>query len=905
MGTKRERIQQFCNHHRRTLLSLLAMAVCFAVCFAVWAVAVRGQGGKSLSEKLSDDYSQSSAPIRQSVSQSFTWDGDVLAVGFVFGISGQQPAGTLDLTLSDADTGETLAVSTGDMANIVAGQYTGLGLDHTVAGQAGRHYLVTLMPQYTGDGRLTAGCSTGATLLGETFLCDGQTSDSTLALLLTYRQIGGFLSRFYWVVALGILLAAGLSVRLALAQKLRLHRAAFVMILLFGVLFNLVLPPYSAPDEEYHINQSFTLACKWANVLSADEWRMGKVPLESSFRRETDTNALVQDSNTTVFTWQEVAGNLLSTTDVSFDSHLSYPEAQTDNNPTLYLPSAAAVFLCFVLHLGFVPALLAGRLANLLLFAALAALAVKKAPFGKRIFFVCSLLPMTLHLAASFSRDGPLLGLCFAFTALCLDAAFGQSGNAALPLRKLALPALLGLLIAPVKVVYLPLVFLCCLIPAARLGRRSRLLKGGFLAACLVLALAANHSVLSNALTAVQSGSGSAAPDSSVSADSGQSAPAEEDAVQSLSFACSAAGTAQAQTLTSECSAAQDGIQLCGVSAETSAPDSDFLQPDTAQTEALAANTVEGFVRRLYYYGENTLDEPDSEVAFWVQALQDHDVSAALLGQSFFFSPARMAADAPDSEMFHAISMAFWMQDATADETRVAALRSLMQDYGMESVYKYIYTDSATHTLLDPLGVDVGADDIDRFPLERSELSAAVEAARAVRSKQSIATGADAVCYTPGYLLHHLPAAAALVVRSALENGDQYFRTLVGGSLSYNSLDLAWVWVVLLYLLLAYAALPVSANGLPGGARLGAGLAALASALLIVAGCITWTPTYYTTIYGLQGRYFLPLLPLALGALRPRRALVQAQSGTCKLMIGIAFVDAGVLLNCMIAVIAR
>ena len=81
--------------------------------------------------------------------------------------------------------------------------------------------------------------------------------------------------------------------------------------------------------------------------------------------------------------------------DQPFDSHQEYNELQTDQNPLLYLASAAAVFLAYLLHLGFAPALLLGRLANLLLFAALAALAVKTAPFGKRVFTVAALLPMT------------------------------------------------------------------------------------------------------------------------------------------------------------------------------------------------------------------------------------------------------------------------------------------------------------------------------------------------------------------------------------------------------------------------------------------------------------------------------------------------------------------------------
>ena len=36
-------------------------------------------------------------------------------------------------------------------------------------------------------------------------------------------------------------------------------------------------------------------------------------------------------------------------------------------------------------------------------------------------------------------------------------------------------------------------------------------------------------------------------------------------------------------------------------------------------------------------------------------------------------------------------------------------------------------------------------------------------------------------------------------------------------------------------------------------------------------GCLLWTPIRYETLYGLQGRYFLPILPLLLLACLPRR----------------------------------
>ena len=75
-----------------------------------------------------------------SVSQTFSTDSDLLALAFVFTVPGEQPSGTLELTLADADTGETLAASTGEMAYIVPGQYTGLGLDRTVEGREGGRY---------------------------------------------------------------------------------------------------------------------------------------------------------------------------------------------------------------------------------------------------------------------------------------------------------------------------------------------------------------------------------------------------------------------------------------------------------------------------------------------------------------------------------------------------------------------------------------------------------------------------------------------------------------------------------------------------------------------------------------------------------------------------------------------
>ena len=165
----------------------------------------------------------------------------------------------------------------------------------------------------------------------------------------------------------------------------------------------------------------------------------------------------------------------------------------------------------------------------------------------------------------------------------------------------------------------------------------------------------------------------------------------------------------------------------------------------------------------------------------------------------------------------------------------------------------------------------------------------------------------DSVCFTLSYILANPGKTVMLCVNSAIQLGDHYVRTLVGGSLSYYSLDIAWTWVIALYFLLYFCCVPaVGEERLAGTARLWAGLLALACCGLAVLGCICWTPTYYDTIYGLQGRYFLPVLPLAMLALAPAHLCPAKGKGhTHGVLLAFAAVDCMVVLNILIAVIAR
>ncbi|WP_283128070.1 DUF2142 domain-containing protein [Allofournierella massiliensis] len=713
--------------HRRLLGGAALLAVAFFIFACIWLTQVRGNGEKSRSWMINDQFSEF-ALIDDTVTQDFVCDRDLLYMGFAFKVQkagDEGPAGVLELTLTDLDTGEVLATSEGDMSNILdttEAYYTTLGLSQPVelTSFGERHYRVTLTAHYTGEGRLLIGYTPTANEAGLGLTVNGQPTEGMLAILGVYAQIGGFLTKFYWVIALLALVLIGAGWWLFTGQKCPLHRMVFCFVLALGILFSMVLPPYSAPDEQFHINQSFTLA----STIYDPHLPIAQSQIHSTIRRPSDQDVIVQDGETTVFTWQHIAKNLLTTSPDPFTATHDFDEYQVDSSYTMYWISALGVLAGFLLRLGFIPTLFLGRLTNLLFFAFLASWAVKRTPVAKAVFATVALLPMTLHLAASYSRDSNLLALCLLFAALVLDLAFGPTEK--ISWKQLILPALAGLLIVPSKIVYFPLALLVFLIPAARLGRFSKAIKGGFLVLCMVV------------------------------------------------FLSSAGGT----------------LTLGG-----------FVNGDTPVAAGAASSSA---------------------------AVQEAEPAASVAAES-------ESAPAPEST-------------ASSGETAVA--------------------DSA--------------------PQPASE--------EPVQD--------DSVCYSLPYILSHPLDTVELLIRSVVEYGDHYVKTLVGGTLSYfdPGVQIAWTWVAALLILLVLAWLQPSFE-LPVWAKTVCLLIGLACCGLAVLGCVSWTPTYYTTIYGLQGRYFLPVLSLLLLA-RPRRLLLQTDF-TRGLVYAVTLVDILVVFNAFLSILAR
>ncbi len=134
--------------------------------------------------------------------------------------------------------------------------------------------------------------------------------------------------------------------------------------------------------------------------------------------------------------------------------------------------------------------------------------------------------------------------------------------------------------------------------------------------------------------------------------------------------------------------------------------------------------------------------------------------------------------------------------------------------------------------------------------------------------------------FSLGYICRNLPATAKLLLRTIPAQGALWLQGILGTTLGepiVYRIDVSWLLGVGLVLALLAAALPVQdePDGPLLGRRTGFGVLGIilcvAAASLVVA--LNWTPINYETLFGMQGRYWLPVLPLALLLVKENRSV--------------------------------
>ena len=410
-------------------------------------------------EIINDDYSQIIDIPAKGLTQAMPLKAGqpFYGVRFKFSTHGQLYKSGMTMVEAYNEAGEQILFAAGNFLNIWDDTFTEFTCNEAYIPDHDETLTIRLYNESAWDGPLGVWASEGEVSGMPLSVTGGDTLNAPMAV----QRVSDFTGS--WPAALAARLQKPLAAAVFIAVLLAmLHAPLYLFVpavgLALGVTFTYVTPALVAPDEYTHLAAAYELASTWSGQTAADE--DGNLLLRecdaAHFGTKTGGIGVLAYKNEAIAETSEPGSPDVLTT---------HSEVKAGQGSGSYLAQALGIRLARAQGKNFYTMLLYGRLANLILYLLLAALAVWLAPTSLRGLFACvALLPMPLQLAASLSPDAAVLGLVFSFTALCLRL----RGEKAVWWQKILL-IVLGGLTAPGKAIYLPVILLCLLIPAENL----------------------------------------------------------------------------------------------------------------------------------------------------------------------------------------------------------------------------------------------------------------------------------------------------------------------------------------------------------------------------------------------------------------------------------------------------
>lgn len=231
-------------------------------------------------------------------------------------------------------------------------------------------------------------------------------------------------------------------------NKDNLHKVAFVLILVFGILLVFLAPAMDFPDEAIHFTRAEFIT----------EGVLYPVETVDGFYIDSYYFDLNQNPWPDLIYGRNVMGNVYLTHTIN-DQKGFFPIC-TSTPFYSYVFSAVGIFLAKCLNSLAIFAVWFGRLGNLLFYAAVAAFSIKKAPKYKMALTVFATLPLSIAIAASLSYD------CFIIAfVLLIFAYFIKMMDSEVKIQDIAIFLIACFLISIIKQPYALLAFLILFIP--------------------------------------------------------------------------------------------------------------------------------------------------------------------------------------------------------------------------------------------------------------------------------------------------------------------------------------------------------------------------------------------------------------------------------------------------------
>lgn len=250
-----------------------------------------------------------------------------------------------------------------------------------------------------------------------------------------------------------------------------LYKTAFLIILLFGIICCLLIPICNGPDEVEHFVRSEMTS---SGVIIPDY-------NNASFQTIQSTLDLIEKGKTTWATgFDAINRNDASIFNTNADTQpinytlVKYPSAFAQNPFFGYLAPAIGMMIAKLFNLNAIWLLWLGRIFNILLYASLVSVAVKKVPILKVPMLVISLMPLLIFQASTVAIDSLINGLGI----LSVAYFFKMYKTPNLDWKNIAKFSIIVLLMGLCKVTYFAFIFLLLFVPLNNFKEKKYYLYG-------------------------------------------------------------------------------------------------------------------------------------------------------------------------------------------------------------------------------------------------------------------------------------------------------------------------------------------------------------------------------------------------------------------------------------------
>ncbi len=248
-----------------------------------------------------------------------------------------------------------------------------------------------------------------------------------------------------------------------------LHKVAFVVILCFGIITSFIVPICDVSDETEHLARAELTS----RGIIIPHWTGEDMGLNRSYNVSSSHKSVVYNKGAgfeSIDAVNYLTGELGKTV-----YNTPYDTQKIDNTSVMivsafeqnpfygYLPQALGMFVAKLLDLNVIWLLWLGRIFNLIFYAGLISLAIKKAPVLKMPLLAVACIPISIYQAASLSIDAMIIGLAILAVGYFLQLYKAEKNS--LGVREVVMFSALCLILGLCKLPYLAFVFLLLLIP--------------------------------------------------------------------------------------------------------------------------------------------------------------------------------------------------------------------------------------------------------------------------------------------------------------------------------------------------------------------------------------------------------------------------------------------------------